>query len=184
MRHARLGFGLTYRAEAYLKPLKVLGRCPIVISVTHRYLSSIITNHATRDEIAIMVLLTITPKISHALDLLRSYDKALDLSSDPCLDDPAIGGPISHLQVIAISKSVQQCCQFPGHKDEDRSTPLRLDDLLRGSKIHVEPPKPKNEPVAVPFISMSTITKSFRLRSTRLLWLDYAARKRIEHTSV
>jgi hypothetical protein len=63
--------------------------------------------------------------------------------SSPSLLDPEIGRPISHEQVLDIVKYLKT-----RDKDEAVSnTSYRLDDLLRGSKVYIPPPKPKAEKV-------------------------------------
>jgi hypothetical protein len=56
--------------------------------------------------------------------------------SEPSLSEPALGKPISHGQIIDISKKLKELELSPYH----------LDILLRGSKIYVPPPPPKPEP--------------------------------------
>ena len=92
-----------------------------------------------------MVLLTITPKILYALELLKGYSTDIDIPNEPSLDDPALGRPISHTQVIGISKSLKKCRDSLSRQNGDIR--FHLDDLLRGSKIYIEPPKPKKEQV-------------------------------------
>ncbi|KAL8722311.1 MAG: hypothetical protein Q9181_007513 [Wetmoreana brouardii] len=60
----------------------------------------------------------------------------------PALADPAIGRPITHTQVIALSKLPKAGLSL----NEDSQISYRLDDLLRGSRIYQEPPKAKTEP--------------------------------------
>ncbi|KAL8840225.1 MAG: hypothetical protein Q9170_001432 [Blastenia crenularia] len=60
----------------------------------------------------------------------------------PDIGDPAIGRPITHAQVITLSKLLKE---LNGSRN-DVTASCHLDDLLRGSKIFYEPPKPKAEP--------------------------------------
>ena len=85
---------------------------------------------------------------------LRFYSEndptALDsaqLEGEPSLQDPKVGKPISHGQIIAISNSLRK--SYAG-KTASGEKPIayHLDDLLRGSKVYIEPPKPKPEPVS------------------------------------
>jgi hypothetical protein len=103
-----------------------------------------------------MVLLTMTPAIVQAIEKLQGIPGALSAedrqaapdaveqgaTTEPGLLPPEIGKPISHGQIIYISKQMKARALSPCH----------LDTLLRGSRIHVPPPPPKKEPVrsAVP----------------------------------
>ncbi|KAL8936391.1 MAG: hypothetical protein Q9216_004950 [Gyalolechia sp. 2 TL-2023] len=60
----------------------------------------------------------------------------------PSLLDPSIGRPIEHTQVIELAKLLGE-----SYRSFDKAEiPYHLDDLLRGSKIYNEPPKPKAGP--------------------------------------
>src|SRR5450432_257760 len=93
-----------------------------------------------------MVLLTMTPAIVEALEKLRSSSSSNNTPTDPApegpheepsLSKPSIGKPISHGQVLNISKQLRAQGHSPDH----------LDILLRGSKVYIPPPPPKPEPV-------------------------------------
>ncbi len=91
-----------------------------------------------------MVLFTITPAVVAAVQAysqLHELPDELDDACEPSLSDPAIGNPISHTQLIAISKVLKE------HNKEESSLSCHLDELLRGSRIYYEPPKAKAEPV-------------------------------------
>ena len=91
-----------------------------------------------------MVLLTITPAIVAALKIYKELNLAFDEvdgAEEPSLDDPGVGKPISHTQLIAISKTLRK------HEELEHRVSCHLDELLRGSRIYYEPPKPKAEPV-------------------------------------
>lgn len=97
-----------------------------------------------------MVRLTMTPAILRALAVLQDrgqVPEALDDASEPSLDQPATGNPISHGQIIAISKSLKKIKTDVFNGELDATASYNLDDLLRGSKVYVELPKPKAEPV-------------------------------------
>ena len=81
-----------------------------------------------------MVLLTMTQAMVEALrnDDGESGETIEPKVEDPSLDNPAIGKPISHGQILELYK---------------RTSIYHLDDLLRGSKVYIEPPKPKPEQV-------------------------------------
>ena len=88
----------------------------------------------------IMVYLTMTPALVAALNAVNQLGH--DVGDDHySLVHPSIGNPISHEQIIAISKLLRE-------NHGNISVPYRLDDLLRGSRIYHEFPKPKAEPVS------------------------------------
>jgi len=102
-----------------------------------------------------MVLLTMTAAIVEAIELCTMVDDK-DWNSDqhddcPSLEAPAVGKPIAHVQVIAISRCLKK---HPRNKVTHESEAQRpasswhLDTLLRGSKLYVKPLKPKPEPVS------------------------------------
>ena len=97
-----------------------------------------------------MVRLTITPAILRTLEELQDkgqVPQAQDDASEPSLDQPAIGNPIAHGQIIAISKTLKKIRKDVTNGNADNIVSCHLDDLLRGSKVYVEPPKPKAENV-------------------------------------
>lgn len=95
-----------------------------------------------------MVNLIITPAIKaalHEVDRLHLEGFSKDQFSGQTLPpNSAVGNPIGHDEVIAISKLLKT-----HHKKEGtKPVPFRLEDLLRGSKIFLEPPKPTAELVS------------------------------------
>lgn len=56
-------------------------------------------------------------------------------STEPSLQNPESGNPISHLQIISLSHQLKAL----------NATPCHLDVLLRGSYVYVAPPPPKPE---------------------------------------
>ncbi|OBT63339.1 hypothetical protein VE03_07240 [Pseudogymnoascus sp. 23342-1-I1] len=54
-------------------------------------------------------------------------------SNEPSLRDPKLGNPISHLQIVALSRQLKSI----------NATPCHLDALLRGSRVYIPPPPPK-----------------------------------------
>ena len=60
-------------------------------------------------------------------------------STEPSLENPKVGNPISHGQVIDLSKELKALGMQP----------CNLDILLRGSWIYMPPPPPKLEPVRI-----------------------------------
>ena len=102
-----------------------------------------------------MVHLTITPAIVRALRELQNR-RQLPLeqteASEPSLDQPAPGNPITHGQIIVISKTLKDISADANNGKLDDSVSYHLDDLLRGSKVYIEPPKPKPEPVSSTYL--------------------------------
>lgn len=97
-----------------------------------------------------MVLLTMTPAIVQALEKLQRQQLSIALQVDkaqlealgaeaqePSLSEPSVDKPISHGQIIDISKQMKTLDLSPYH----------LDTLLRGSKVYIPPPPPKPKPV-------------------------------------
>ena len=94
-----------------------------------------------------MVRLTITPAILRALEELQHTGHVPQAQGEPSLEQPAIGNPITHGQIISISKTLKEIKTNATDSSGEDKVPYHLDDLLRGSKVYVEPPKPKAEPV-------------------------------------
>ena len=94
-----------------------------------------------------------TPATLQALDILNAHGQAQTLAStetEPSLDQPVEGNPISHEQLIEILKKLKQIKEeAKGHEAPDHDVIYHMDDLLRGSRIYVEQPKPKVEPVSL-----------------------------------
>lgn len=98
-----------------------------------------------------MLLLTMTDAIVKALENLGIQYGPVESGEDgvrnevqgtarePSLSGPAIGKPISHGQVIDISRQLKSKGYSSYH----------LDILLRGSRVYVPPPPPKPEPVSL-----------------------------------
>ncbi|KAI1183906.1 endoplasmic reticulum-based factor for assembly of V-ATPase-domain-containing protein [Nemania serpens] len=94
-----------------------------------------------------MVLLTMTSPMVEALMVLRDTSDARQLPNnttpfnhvdieEPCVEDPAVGKPISHGQILRTVKTLRA----KGHAG------FRLETMLRGSALYVPPPPPKPEP--------------------------------------
>lgn len=91
-----------------------------------------------------MVLLTMTSATVAAIQACQKLGQSVDwlnATSEPSLVDPAVGKPVSHAQLLAISKFLRE------HLEQGSSISYHLDELLRGSRIYYEPPRPKAEPV-------------------------------------
>ena len=96
-----------------------------------------------------MVRLTITSAILRALEELQHRGHVPEAQGEPSLKQPTIGNPITHGQIISISKTLKEIRINSANDSDDDKVSYHLDDLLRGSKVYVEPPKPKAEPVAL-----------------------------------
>jgi hypothetical protein len=86
-----------------------------------------------------------TPAVVAAVGLYNKLRTDAPQEESPSLQDPKAGHPISHGQLIDISKFLKQ------HSDEmeetDGLSSIHLSDLLRGCGIYVPPPPPKPEKV-------------------------------------
>lgn len=94
-----------------------------------------------------MVLLTVTPTLVAAIKeyhQLQTETAENAVESEFSLLEPEIGKPISHEQVLIISK-----CLKKKAVQGDAPPPYRLNDLLRGSHVYIPPPKPKVEKVCL-----------------------------------
>ena len=106
-----------------------------------------------------MVRLTMTPAIVAAAETyndLHVKSRLSDIDAEPSLAKPAVGNPIAHGQIITISKHLGTLNEHLRDEEPLSSTiaePYHLDNLLRGSRIYYDPPKPKPEPVK-PFVLM------------------------------
>ena len=104
-----------------------------------------------------MVCLTITPAMLRALEELQKrghVPEAREETSEPSLKQPAIGNPISHGQIIEISRTLKKIKIGSTNGNLENTLSYHLDDLLRGSKIYVKPQKPKAEPASFYFPSL------------------------------
>ena len=100
-----------------------------------------------------MVRLTMTPAIAAALQAYHELQLSgmnLGENSEPCLANPVVGNPITHGQIISISRTLRNLASVNTHDPNsslERIPSWHLDDLLRGSRVYIEPTKPKMEPV-------------------------------------
>lgn len=67
----------------------------------------------------------------------------------PSLEEPAVGKPIAHGQIVDLWKRL---------KTTDEAPSLSLEKLLIGAKVYVPPPPPKREQVRVPPIQLCSMT--------------------------
>ncbi|OAQ71826.1 ATPase, vacuolar ER assembly factor, Vma12 [Purpureocillium lilacinum] len=91
-----------------------------------------------------MVLLTMTPSIVDGLRKVeaeqdegrrataQSKDASAAASSEPSLEDPAVGKPISHGQIVDLWQKLRPSSN--------------LEQLLQGARVYIPPPPPKPEP--------------------------------------
>ena len=119
-----------------------------------------------------MVRLTITEAMVMAIDFCRENKvqgwPLEQIEGEPLLDNSLqIGGPITHGQVIALSKCLQQQHQGAAVTKSPAVT-YDLNSLLRGSKVYVGPPKPKKEPVSCLQDQLSARTDCFRRLNLKL----------------
>ncbi|TLD33603.1 hypothetical protein PspLS_01019 [Pyricularia sp. CBS 133598] len=90
-----------------------------------------------------MVLLTITPQISDAIQAWKAAhpdDPVRCDDGEPNLDGAEVGKPITHAQVIDLRNKLK----------EKGYTEYTLEKLLVGSRVYLPPPPPKPEPVSSP----------------------------------
>ncbi|KAL9100438.1 MAG: hypothetical protein Q9163_004183 [Psora crenata] len=90
-----------------------------------------------------------TPAMVSALKLF--HESGLSLADgDDIMDapdqEPAVGKPISHGQLIELSRRLKKATGDRRNEEYGPSPSHTLDQLLRGSQVYVEPPKPRAEP--------------------------------------
>lgn len=95
-----------------------------------------------------MVLLTMTPGIVGAIAEAQRVSPeqfaGLQLDAAPTLTDAMPGSPISHNQLIGLSKLLQQHADTIA-KDGLKSAPITLSRLLHNTSVYVPPPPPKKQ---------------------------------------
>jgi hypothetical protein len=97
------------------------------------------------------------------------------LRSDPeetNLNAPKLGNPISHGQLLAISKYLKSHPEkIEGKEVGGKQLPIHLSDLLKGCGIYTPPPKPKPEPVRLPnLLDKHSADITFSPQNTKPLW--------------
>lgn len=94
-----------------------------------------------------MVLLTMTPRIVRALsrvqDAAPEEHAKLQSLPGPTLADPRPGHPVSHRQLIGLSKLCKQLPPTSDPSDPDHDPPTTLAALLLNTTVHIPPPPPK-----------------------------------------
>ncbi|KAK5280532.1 hypothetical protein LTR16_006862, partial [Cryomyces antarcticus] len=112
-----------------------------------------------------MTLLAITPAIVAAVqkhrELLAQHADLPRLPSEPSLEQATVGDPVSHLQLIQLSKALRDHT----HNENSPQMPSHtLDTLLRSSRIYTAPPAPKKEPLIDPLHSQTAEYKALMAR--------------------
>lgn len=102
-----------------------------------------------------MVQLCMTERVVHALHqaekLVKDDLNQLQQENGPPLTSPAIGNPITHAQLIALSKLLRNHShELPQTTDDDSPALYTLEALLKGCTFYTPPPPPKKEPVRHP----------------------------------
>lgn len=104
-----------------------------------------------------MVLLTVTPAVVHALSEARqSYPvefEKLQPHSEPSLTEACAGDPISHTQLVSLSKLLRKHAAETTSNEHSRT----LDVLLCGSKVYLPPPPPPKEPTSEYVVLMARL---------------------------
>ena len=103
-----------------------------------------------------MVLLTITPFILEALRYLDQAGTNVEnrqpttefACQEPSLVDPSLGDPISHGQIIDLSRKCREINESRNVAVTEESVSYKLEHLLRGSRVYIRPSKAKMEPVS------------------------------------
>ena len=122
-----------------------------------------------------MLYLTTTPTIVEALEKIQSLERRtiekdkseVEKRTEPSSSNIKIGNPISHGQLIHLSKQLKA----------RKLSPNSLDKLLRGSRVYIPPPPPKPEPVRTVHAHRAFTTKHFLQTSE---YRDLMARLRRE----
>ena len=92
---------------------------------------------------------------------------------EPLMSNPKVGNPISHGQVVDISRDLKA----------RRIQPNSLEALLKGSRVYVPPPSPKAEPVSETlcyFLNLELIFSN-RPPNTKLSWHVSVAKRKNDH---
>jgi hypothetical protein len=92
-----------------------------------------------------MVLLIMTSAVVAAVKIYTKHSDYAPRDGEPSLDTPAVGNPISHGQLIDISKYLKA---NPEKVEGDGLAGFgHLSELLKGCAIYIPPPPPKQEKV-------------------------------------
>lgn len=94
--------------------------------------------------------LAIVRAIAEARHVAADELERLQRPSEPSLAEPEAGKPISHGQLIDISRLLKKYQdELTDLKGDDTSVVYSLDSLLKGSKVYIPPRPPKKEPVSI-----------------------------------
>jgi hypothetical protein len=96
-----------------------------------------------------------TPAVVAAVKIYNEDNKDVPKDGQPGLEAPAVGDPISHTQLIDISKYLKEHPE-KARNGEDVEATIHLSELLKGCAIYIPPPPPKLEKVhSQPFRELS-----------------------------
>jgi hypothetical protein len=113
-----------------------------------------------------MVLLSMTPATVAAVKIYLDGGERTSNPDEPLLDEPAIGKPISHGQIIDIAAYLKNNKDLVQQKSQDGQViPIHLADLLHGSSVYIPPLKPKPEPTSEYKALMARLRKEEEARS-------------------
>lgn len=91
-----------------------------------------------------------TANVVVAVRIYFENNKLEQHPDEPALDAPEPGNPISHGQLVDISKYLKENPEKARSRSPDeKDIPIYLNELMRGCAIYVPPPKPKEEKVKV-----------------------------------
>ncbi|KAF2402435.1 hypothetical protein EJ06DRAFT_473906 [Trichodelitschia bisporula] len=94
-----------------------------------------------------MVLLSMTKVVAAAVEIYLESGQQDEQPEEPALVEPAPGKPISHSQLVDVSRFLKAHPEKVAAKTEgDQHVPVHLSELLRGCSIYQPPPPPKPEP--------------------------------------
>ncbi|KAF2426210.1 hypothetical protein EJ08DRAFT_593973 [Tothia fuscella] len=93
-----------------------------------------------------MVLLTMTPAVSAAVKVYLEDENSKRRREEPSLDAPQAGNPISHGQLIDISKYLKaHPDKVAGITVDGKQVPVYLNELMRGCALYTPPSELKAE---------------------------------------
>jgi TMEM199 family protein len=87
-----------------------------------------------------------TPAVAEAVQAFLD-SKGYQSTDEPSLESPAAGNPISHGQLIEISRHLKSL--GPRNTKDGKVLPITLDELLRGCAIYTEPKPEKKAKVSI-----------------------------------
>lgn len=91
---------------------------------------------------------TVVRAIHEARKIAEDELRELCMPGEPSLEKAEVGNPISHGQLIGLSKLLRNHVNQLLERDVDGELEVyTLDELLKGSEFYIPPPPPKKEPV-------------------------------------